>query len=161
MFNCLSMLSGCIKNGKHLNRSQYDCLDIPGYIGDKIGYKPVLLLTIIGIGATSTCFDLTPRYRERIPTAVFSKNESDIYHLSSFKWGFPKEINGTFEWCQQSVPVADQDFFADIVDYVEHCKLSAEEVDEVEVDFRSLNVTKEISGYYCTVGALGAEENSM
>ena len=35
-----------------------------GFLGDKIGLKPVLLTSIIGMAVCGTCIDLTPRYKE-------------------------------------------------------------------------------------------------
>jgi hypothetical protein len=35
-------------------------------IGDKIGYKIVLLILLVALVVSGTCIDLTPRFREEI-----------------------------------------------------------------------------------------------
>jgi hypothetical protein len=47
-----------------------------GYIGDKIGFKIVLAVTLFSAGLSATAFDWTPRFNEyyRIPTLSLMEN---------------------------------------------------------------------------------------
>ena len=50
-----------------------------GYIGDKIGFKIVLAVTLFSAGLSATAFDWTPRFNEhyRIPTlSLLETNQS-------------------------------------------------------------------------------------
>ena len=39
---------------------------IAGMIGDKIGYKVVLLVVLVTLAVSGTCMDFTPRFKEQI-----------------------------------------------------------------------------------------------
>ena len=47
-----------------------------GYIGDKIGFKIVLAVTLFSAGLSATAFDWTPRFNEyyKIPTLSLMEN---------------------------------------------------------------------------------------
>lgn len=101
-----------------------------GFIGDKIGYKPVLLVSIVGIGLCGTCFDLIPRYKEylRYPSAMVTMNSSNnnSFILRSVLWPitYPEcnvreTHNVTF--CENSSPLTNETFYDDLNTYL-RCK---------------------------------------
>ncbi len=63
---------------------------LAGFLGDKIGYKPVIIMGMILMGASSTSFHFMPRYREfvKTPQAVLVRSEGgdEQYSLSSVSW---------------------------------------------------------------------------
>ena len=96
-------------------------------MGDKIGYKPVLLISIVMIGVLGTCFDLTPRYTEysRFPTASVRLNDNDntSFVLMSVKWPitYPQcnvreSDNATL--CDGSSPLINQTFYDDLKNFL-------------------------------------------
>ena len=98
-----------------------------GYLGDKVGYKPVLLTSIVMVGLFGTCFDLTPRYKEytRFPTASVSMKGHDntSFVLTSVKWpitypecGVRQSNNATL--CDGSPPLINQTFYYDLIKYL-------------------------------------------
>ena len=42
----------------------FEHINISGYIGDKIGFKIVLAVTLFSAGLSATAFDWTPRFNE-------------------------------------------------------------------------------------------------
>ncbi len=62
-----------------------------GFVGDKIGYKPVIIVSMAVLGASSTAFHFLPRYREfsKTPYAVLVTSEgysTRPYSLSTVTW---------------------------------------------------------------------------
>ena len=96
-------------------------------MGDKIGYKPVLLIAMVMIGLFGTCFDLTPRYKEftRLPMASvrMKGHDNTSFVLMSVMWpitypecNIRKSNNVTL--CDGSSPLVNQTFFDDIMKYM-------------------------------------------
>ncbi len=64
---------------------------VAGFVGDKVGYKPVIITSILALGATSTSFHYMPRYKEtsKMPYAVLVTSEGyamEPYSISSVAW---------------------------------------------------------------------------
>ena len=64
------------KNAKNLK-----LIIILGYIGDRIGYRTVLIIALILSGLSATSFDWTPRFKEfhRIPTITFNSTNGILF----------------------------------------------------------------------------------
>lgn len=63
---------------------------IAGFIGDRLGYRAILIVSITLTGISATCFDLTPRFSEQIraPTAIVYELDplNATYGLFSVQW---------------------------------------------------------------------------
>jgi MFS family permease len=109
------------------NRFVKYCL---GFLGDKIGFKPILLISLIGTGISGTLMDFTPRYKEylRYPSAVLSKiNNNDdggSFTLTSIEWptGYPLcdlRESHNITLCQNSPPYKEKEFYQNIEQFLE------------------------------------------
>ena len=110
-----------------------------GFLGDKIGLKPILLGTIIGMGVCGTFIDLTPRYKEylRRPNALLtSDNISEgSFILRSVQWptDYPNcnnRENHDLALCDNATPVINASFYDDLINYLD-CKNEAGDVVEI------------------------------
>ena len=65
---------------------------ILGYIGDRIGYRTVLIIALILSGLSATSFDWTPRFKEfhRIPTVTFNSTKGILFSNS---WIYGKLVS--------------------------------------------------------------------
>ncbi len=65
-------------------------LPVSGFIGDKIGYRTILILEMLVAGATSTYFAFIPTYVEtvRLPSAALYKDMGDGLEavVASVQW---------------------------------------------------------------------------
>ena len=55
-----------------------------GYIGDKVGYKIILILTLLLIIGTSAALNFLPQYREYPPKIAFNREVLDLNTSSAF-----------------------------------------------------------------------------
>ena len=96
-------------------------------MGDKIGFKPILLTSVIGYGICATFIDLTPRYKEyeRHPSALLSRNANEegaftlmeiTWPLSSPKCDVTKSAEITL--CEESPLYKTNDFYEDLINYL-------------------------------------------
>ena len=60
---------------------------LKGYIGDRIGYRIVIIINVIIVSLSATSFDWTPRFIEyyRTPTITFNTT-SDVTEVLQFHW---------------------------------------------------------------------------
>jgi hypothetical protein len=116
-----------------------------GFLGDKIGLKPVLLTSIIGMAVCGTCIDLTPRYKEynRHSTALVTRknNSSGNFILRSVQWPIDYPNCSTLESkemesCENAPPVVNPHFFDNISDY-----LICKDTDRNSVQIKSLDTS--------------------
>ena len=102
-----------------------------GYLGDKIGLKPILVVSIVGFAVSGTCIDLVPRYKEynRYSTALLKPVENmnnGKFILMSLEWpaNYP-DCSSTqvqeLSLCRNATPVVNPSFYNDIRDYL-FCK---------------------------------------
>ena len=117
-----------------------------GFIGDRIGYKPVLLVSIIAIALCGTCFDFIPRYKEyyRYPSAMITLNttNNNSFILKSVNWPitYPEcDVRDTHNitLCENSPPLTNETFYDDIKTYL-RCK----DENGVLYQIESLDVTE-------------------
>ena len=116
-----------------------------GFIGDKIGFKPILLVSIIGVGLTGTCIDLTPRYKEfvRYPSALLSNKNNDgvSFTLQSIDWptGYPScndRADYNLTACENSPPFKEAQFYENLVQYLE-----CQDTNSTKIKIDSLDVS--------------------
>ena len=114
---------------------------ILGFLGDKIGLKPILLIAMVGMAISGTCIDLTPRYREyykyaqALATAKNSTRRS--YVLRSIQWPInsPDCLSSgdqDLALCKNAPPVVDPKFYDSIIEYMD-CKDGSENSVEIEI----------------------------
>lgn len=111
------------------------------------------MVTIVGIGFAITSFDLTPRFKERIPTAKFSV-DGDSMNLTSLLWSMENDEDLTEEACLSSYPLSVDmsDFLANITDYL-YCDNDEQTTHfinndlDYELDF--VNITQKLNGSFC------------
>ena len=89
---------------------------ILGYIGDRIGYRTVLIINLILAGISATSFDWTPRFTEyiRTPTIHFNAT-SDQNEVLKFVW--PLDCNSeniTVTDCENDPILSDEDFWLNL-----------------------------------------------
>ena len=93
---------------------------ILGYIGDRIGYRTVLIINLILAGISATSFDWTPRFTEyiRTPTIHFNAT-SDQNEVLKFVW--PLDCNSeniTATDCKNDPILSDEDFSLNLDQFV-------------------------------------------
>ena len=98
-----------------------------GYLGDKIGLKPMVLFAMIGFGVCGTCMDLTPRYKEfyRYSTSIITTNNiaEGNFVMRSIHWptNYPHCDNlevQDLNMCATAPPVTNVDFYHNLIDYL-------------------------------------------
>jgi hypothetical protein len=95
-----------------------------GFIGDKIGYKVVLVVNIILSGAAATCFDLTPRFHEhyRTPTLTIGHNttaNSDT--ILEFIWPLDCNVTSVTVTDCIATPILEDSFFWNNIEDFVYC----------------------------------------
>ena len=96
-----------------------------GYIGDRIGYRIVLVVNLIIAGLSATSFDWTPRFVEyyRTPTISFNAT-SNIPEVLQFQW-VPNDCNMnniTVDYCENDEILMNEDFWLNL-DVFSNCSL--------------------------------------
>ena len=97
-----------------------------GYIGDRIGYRIVLVVNLIIAGLTATSFDWTPRFVEHYRTPTISFNTtSDIPEVLQFQWA-PNDCNMnniTVDYCENDEILLNEDFWLNL-DVFSNCSMT-------------------------------------
>ena len=96
----------------------FSTLFIPqGYIGDRIGYRIVIIINLIIVALSATAFDYTPRFIEyyRTPTITFNAT-SDVTEVLQFQWPVQDCIiaNVTIDDCKNDFILREEDFWLDL-----------------------------------------------
>ncbi len=107
---------------------------VSGFIGDKVGYKPVLIASIAGGAIASTMFTVIPAYKEMelTPYTVLARPDagSSIYTVDSVAWPLCDSDGGPTEGTNTSAALVIQippDISHIRIRTVEDCQSFAEE----------------------------------
>ena len=120
------------------------CINIfLGYIGDRIGYKKVVMTCMIGTAIAGTCFDLTPRSSTIIqfPKLWVTQNESES-QIQSIQWPICVETL-TSEDCNDAL---EENYYFDFISNYTDCQNI-----ENEPFFGESSIIRDIDDgtYYC------------
>ena len=147
-------------------------------MGDKIGFKPILLTSVIGYGICATFIDLTPRYKEyeRHPSALLSRNDNEkgAFTLMEITWPLssPKcDVTKSAEimLCEESPLYNTNEFYEDLINYLscENRDGDAAAVDRLDVSLFNTPSNNNLSikdlpsnGTYCKLTANKLENNT-
>ena len=90
---------------------------LQGYIGDRIGYRVVIIINLIIVTLSATSFDWTPRFIEyyRTPTVTFNAT-SDVAEVLQFQWPIQdcSIENITINNCKSDFILSEQDFWLNL-----------------------------------------------
>ena len=118
-------------------------------MGDYFGYRLVIIVNIVLMAVSATCFDLTPRYSQstRSPTAVLYSEEGwSSAQLAAVEWAICDPGAATTpDNCRQSEVVAE--IFTGIGEHLS-CPEEGLRLDE-NFAISSVNVTQHTNGSYC------------
>ena len=100
-----------------------------GFLGDKIGLKPVLIIVIVGMGISGTCINYAPRYNEyqMYPNVIVTSQNigNENFTLISVQWPIgdlhikSKREDNQLSICENSAPRQYPSFYENITDYLE------------------------------------------
>ena len=116
---------------------------LKGYIGDRIGYRIVIIFNVIIVSLSATSFDWTPRFIEyyRTPTITFNTT-SDVIEVLQFHWPIKdcKIDNITFNDCKNDPILSKEDFWLSLEDFsncsTDNISLTMNEIPEFMCKFR-------------------------
>ena len=123
-----------------------------GYIGDRIGYRIVIIINLIIVALAATSFDWTPRFIEhyRTPTITFNAT-SEVAEVLQFQWPIPdcSIENVTINDCKSDFILSEEDFWLDLNVFsncsTENISMKLDEVPEFMCKF---NLVEENSSYF-------------
>ena len=127
---------------------------ISAFIGDKIGYRNLMIANALVMAASSTCFDLTPRFSQEVrsPVAVVYPiaNRSSNYSLHSIDWPIC-DMETNVRNCEDSFMNLTN--FDNLGDFLSCTK--DDPTFHLEEDFiiESINATKYKNGSFCVAEA--------
>ena len=116
---------------------------LKGYIGDRIGYRIVIIFNVIIVSLSATSFDWTPRFIEyyRTPTITFNTT-SDVTEVLQFHWPIKdcKIDNITVNDCKNDPILSKEDFWLNLEDFsncsTDNISLTMNEIPEFMCKFR-------------------------
>ena len=90
---------------------------LQGYIGDRIGYRVVIIINLTIVTLSATSFDWTPRFIEyyRTPTITFNAT-SDVAEVLQFQWPIQdcSIENITVNDCKSDFILSEEDFWLNL-----------------------------------------------
>ena len=111
----LYQVNGVFRNGTFVLLKKIH--KIQGYIGDRIGYRIVIIINLIIVGLSAISFDWTPRFVEfyRTPTITFNA-PSDVTEVLQFQWPIQdcSIKNITVNECKNDIILSEDNFWLNL-----------------------------------------------
>ena len=127
---------------------QYIFIFYPGFIGDRVGYRWVLVVSMVITALFGTFLDLTPRFSVDVkaPTAtLFKAHDDPSFQLVSVEWPLCHMDTLTDSDCEDSLLLLND--FENITSYLS-CDEPISLLDE-DFELFSPNVTESANGTFC------------
>ena len=111
----LYQVNGVFRNGTFVLLKKIH--KIQGYIGDRIGYRIVIIINLIIVGLSAISFDWTPRFVEfyRTPTITFNAT-ADVTEVLQFQWPIQdcSIKNITVNECKNDIILSEDNFWLNL-----------------------------------------------
>ena len=111
----LYQVNGVFRNGTFVLLKKIH--KIQGYIGDRIGYRIVIIINLIIVGLSAISFDWTPRFVEfyRTPTITFNAT-ADVTEVLQFQWPIQdcSIKNITVNECKNDIILSEDNFWINL-----------------------------------------------
>ena len=111
----LYQVNGVFRNGTFVLLKKIH--KIQGYIGDRIGYRIVIIINLIIVGLSAISFDWTPRFVElyRTPTITFNA-PSYVTEVLQFQWPIQdcSIKNITVNECKNDIILSEDNFWLNL-----------------------------------------------
>ena len=111
----LYQVNGVFRNGTFVLLKKIH--KILGYIGDRIGYRIVIIINLIIVGLSAISFDWTPRFVEfyRTPTITFNAT-ADVTEVLQFQWPIQdcSIKNITVNECKNDIILSEDNFWLNL-----------------------------------------------
>ena len=111
----LYQVNGVFRNGTFVLLKKIH--KIQGYIGDRIGYRIVIIINLIIVGLSAISFDWTPKFVEfyRTPTITFNAT-ADVTEVLQFQWPIQdcSIKNITVNECKNDIILSEDNFWLNL-----------------------------------------------